>query len=68
MHYIIVPEKYLSWAETFARQERDESDNKKKIYVYGILKKSVYTDKLKARSKKKVDKVAEYIEYFEYSD
>lgn len=60
-----MPEKELSWAETFARQEREESNNKKKIYVYGLLRKAAYLDKVKARSKKKLDKIPDYINYYE---
>ena len=64
LHYIVVPDKHLSWAETFARQEREESSNKKKIYVYGLLKKSAFNDKMKARSKKRIEKIPDYIEYY----
>jgi hypothetical protein len=45
LHYIIVPENALAWAETFAKQEREESSNRKKIFVYGLLQKSVFTEK-----------------------
>jgi hypothetical protein len=65
---MIVPEKELSWAETFARQEREESSNRKKIFVYGILKKSVVADKLKARSKKKPEKIPDYVQYYSLDD
>jgi hypothetical protein len=54
----------LSWAETFAKQERADSDNKKKIHVLGIIKDSVYKDKIKAKSKKRIDKVPDYVHYY----
>jgi hypothetical protein len=59
-----VPDKHLSWAETFAKQERADSQNKKKIHVLGILKNSAYLDKIKIRSKKRFDKVPDYVHYF----
>jgi hypothetical protein len=68
LHYILVPEKELSWAETFAKQEREESNHKKKIYVYGVLKKTAYNERLKARSKKKADKIPDYIHYYSLED
>lgn len=64
LHYIIVPKVDLDWASTFAKQEREENNNKVKIYVYGILKKQDYDEKIKARSKKRLDTVPDYIEYF----
>ncbi len=64
LYYIVVPEKHLSWAETFAKQERAESDNKKKIHVLGILKDSVYKEKFTAKSKKRIDKQPDYVHYF----
>jgi len=45
----------------FARQEREESGNKKKIYVYGILNKKIHGEKIKARSKKRIEQVADFI-------
>jgi uncharacterized protein YhhL (DUF1145 family) len=64
LHYIIVPKIHLDWASTFAKQEREENNNKVKIFVYGILRKKEYEEKIKARSKKKVDTIPDYIEYF----
>jgi hypothetical protein len=63
LHYIIVPEKELAWAETFAKQEREESNNRKKIFVYGIVKRSILAERQKARSKKKLEG-ADYVQYF----
>jgi hypothetical protein len=40
-----VPEKHLSWAETFAKQEREDSNNKKRIYVYSLLKQNTFNEK-----------------------
>jgi hypothetical protein len=67
LHYIIVPEKELAWAETFAKQEREESSNRKKIFVYGLLKRSVVADRQKARSRKKLEG-ADYVQYFANDD
>ena len=36
--------------------------------MYGILKKKVHLEKMKARSKKKLDKVPDYINYYAFED
>lgn len=68
LYYLIVPKFHLEWAEIFAKQERNENSNKIKIYVYGILKKQDYEDKIKARSKKRVDIIPDYIDYFYFDE
>ncbi len=57
----------MAWAETFAKQEREESNNRKKIFVYGLLQKSVATERQKARSKKKIEG-PDYVQYFSKDD
>jgi hypothetical protein len=57
LHYLVVPKSDLDWASTFAKQEREESNGKVKLFVYGILKKQDYDDKMRVRSKKKIGTV-----------
>lgn len=57
LHYLVVPKQDLEWASTFAKQEREESSGKVKLFVYGIIKKQEYDDKMRIRSKKKIDSV-----------
>ncbi len=64
----MVPKFDLDWASTFAKQEREENNSKVKIYVYGILKKQEYEEKMKIRSKKRVDAIPDFIEYFYFDE
>lgn len=38
------------------------------IYVYGILKKQDYDEKIKVRSKKKIDAIPDYVDYFYFDE
>lgn len=64
LHYVIVTDDNRAWAEHFAKQERDDSNNRKKIHVIGILTDDYYRKKTKDRSQTRIDKRLPYVHYF----
>ena len=49
----------VEWASTFAKQEREDTNNKVNIYVYGLLTKTEYDKRATKKSKRRIE--AEYV-------